>query len=148
MKQPSVIEGHIILYCKGHYKTGTDFLIGIRRIWAIRCGLDEEHTLDKGADTYIADSMLKLIVGLVPERMDRIYYEIHQCLEKPKPWYKDLNPLENLIMLYRSEIAMIQIQEKIGDEWWALIKLPKPNNILFEKIINGFGEHSDFKLIS
>lgn len=49
-------EGHLTLYCKGHYAVNkVDFLTGLRRIWAVRCGFDvctEEKAIQNFIGTF------------------------------------------------------------------------------------------------
>ena len=52
MIQLENFEGHLVLYCKGWYSVkDVEFLVGLRRIWAVRCGFDVEH-IDKSIDEY------------------------------------------------------------------------------------------------
>lgn len=140
-------DGHIILYCKYHYKTKVDFLTGLRRIWAIRCGLSEEHVIEGQSDEYIANSLYKLFKILNPSKAEYFHEIIHKEIENDFR-YEKLKPIERLILMYRSEIMMIQIREKVKTKYRSIVKLPKPQKLLFKKIIKGKGEYSDYKLVA
>jgi hypothetical protein len=142
------IEGHIILYCKGHYNVeSVDFLTGLRRIWSIRCGYDYRKE-DKSADRYIANELFSLFKLLSPKKAEYFHEILHYDLESWRATrYKDLTFLETLIMVYRSEIWNIQIKEKQKVKYSSLIKLPKPQKRLFKRIVKGKGDYNDYKLI-
>lgn len=139
-------DGHIVLYCKGwYYQDDVDFLVGLRRIWAIRCGYDYQEN-DKSADEYIADRLFKIIVQTNP-KLDFIHFQrrLHKELSKTYlSTYNGLDTIECLIKIYRSELMMLQIKEvrKI------LIKLPKAKKRVFSRILKGRGEYNDYKLIT
>lgn len=137
-------EGHLILYCKGWYLVeNIDFLTGLRRIWAVRCGFDVEH-IDKSIDEYIANSLYKILKKVNPQKMEYLYELIYKEVSKTYlSTYKDLDTIETLIMIYRSEIGQVKIKEK--DK--ILINLPKPQKRIFKKIVKGKGEYNDYKLI-
>jgi hypothetical protein len=139
-------DGHIVLYCKGwYYQEDVDFLLGLRRIWAIRCGYDYEEN-DKSADEYIADRMFKIIVQTNPN-LDFVHFQkrLHNELSKDYlSTYKGLNTIEKLIKIYRSEIMMLQIR----DDKKVLVKLPKEKKRVFSRILKGKGEYKDYKLIT
>ena len=142
------IEGHVVLYCKGHYSfAGNDWLVGIRRIWATRWGLLNEHTEDKGADEYIANELFKLFKLLNPVKAEYFHEIMHKEI-CDNFRYEGLNSLERLILLYRSEIQMVQIREKRGKRYYFLVKLPNPKKKVFERILKGKGEYNDYKLIN
>lgn len=147
MIQLPTIEGHIVLYCKNHYSTDVDFHVGLRRIWAIRCGLDEEHVITGQADRYIANELYKLFRLLNPTKAEYFHEIIHAELEKPYR-FKDLTHLESLMIIYRSEISMVAIREKKGERYYPLVKLPKPKKKLFKRIIKGKGVYDDYKAIT
>lgn len=138
-------DGHIVLYCKGwYYQDDVDFLVGLRRIWAIRCGYDYQEN-DKSADEYIADRMFNIIVQANP-KLDFVHFQkrLHEELSKDYlSLYQDLNVIEKLIKIYKSELMMLQIK----DDKKTLIKLPSAKNRIFSKIIKGNGEYNDYKLI-
>jgi len=118
-------------------------LKAIRRIWAIRCGYDYDKE-DKSSDRYIANELCKIFKQLNPVKFDYFFERIHSEINNNFR-YEDLNSLERLILMYKSEIMIIQIREKQGKEYIDLIKLPIPNKPLFEKIISGNGEYNDYK---
>lgn len=133
--------GQIILLCKGHYFLDKiSFLESIRKIWAIRCGIDYELN-NNGSDVYIANELFKIIQQCLPEKMSYLHEIIHRDLDKP--WYSDLNSIERLIMIYRNEIWGIPVSK----DGKVLIKLPNTNHELFLKIIQGNGEFNDYKLV-
>jgi len=141
-------DGHIVLYCKGWYfqkNIDIDFLVGLRRIWAIRCGYDCREN-DKSADEYIADRMFKIIAQTNPN-IDLVHFQRRLHSEMAKDYlstYQGLNTLEKLIKFYRSELLCLTIRE----DKKVLVKLPKVKKRIFFKIIKGNGEYNDYKLIT
>jgi hypothetical protein len=141
-------DGHIVLYCKGWYfqkKVDIDFLVGLRRIWAIRCGYDYEED-DKSIDQYIANRLYKIILETNPN-IDLIDFQIRLHNEMAKDYlstYQGLNTIEKLIKFYRSELLCLTIVENKK----VLIDLPKVKKRVFFKIIKGKGEYNDYKLIT
>lgn len=135
-------EGHLVLYCKGWYSVkDVDFLTGLRRIWAIRCGFDVEH-IDKSIDEYIANALYKTLKKLNPKKIEYLSELIHKEVSKTYlSTYEGLSTIETLIMIYRSEIWAVSIKEN-GK---TIIKLPKPQKRLFKKIVKGKGEYNDYK---
>lgn len=141
-------DGHIILYCKGHYTVkDVDFLTGLRRIWAVRCAFDFEY-IDKSIDEYIANKLYKLFVQLKPEKA--VYFQelLHKELSNGF-WgrEKETAAIEKLIRIYRGEIWDTQIYETIDGKRKTLIKLPKPQKGLFTEIVKGNDKYNDYKLV-
>jgi len=137
-------EGHLVLYCKGWYSIkDVDFLTGLRRIWAVRCGFDVEH-IDKSIDEYIANALYKTLKKVAPQKTEYLTELIHKEVSKTYlSTYEGLSVIETLIMIYRSEIWSVSVKEN-GK---TLIKLPKPQKRLFKKIVNGKGEYTDYKKV-
>ena len=152
-------DGHIILYCKGHYNLkNVDFIVGLQRIWAVRCGLPVENA--RGSfNEYMANKLHEIFAKCSPKKLS--YF--HQIMNKGlcDEWqYQGLNAIEKVIMIYRNELMMLQIkgtkeQHKslpIGEQnkkrKVTLIELPKPQKRLFKKIVNGKGEYNDYKLVN
>ena len=137
-------EGHLVLYSKGWYSTkDVDFLTGLRRIWAVRCGFNVEH-IDKSIDEYIANALYKTLKKVAPQKIEYLTELIHKEVSKTYlSAYEGLSVIETLIMIYRSEIWSVSVKEN-GK---TLIKLPKPQKRLFKKIVNGKGEHTDYKKV-
>lgn len=141
-------DGHIVLYCKGWYSqknVDIDFLVGLRKIWAVRCGYDYRES-DKSVDEYIADKLFNIIVQTTP-KLDFVHFQkrLHQELAKDYlSTYQGLTTIEKLIKVYRSELLCL----KIRDNRKKLIKLPSPKKRIFYKIIKGNGEYNDYKLIT
>ena len=137
-------EGHLTLYCKGHYATNkVDFLTGLRRIWAVRCGFDVEH-IDKSIDEYIANALYKIVKKVKPNKVEYLFELIHKEVSKTYlSTYEGLDTIETLIMIYRSELWDAQVKDK-GK---TLIELPKPQKRLFKKIVSGKGEYTDYKKV-
>ena len=151
-KQPiklEPIQGHIILYCKGHYKVKTDqFFEGLKMIWAIRCGYDYELT-DKHTLAYIANDMYKIIQQCSPSVCERLFDTIHRELVNyncSKP--KDMTPIESIIWEYRSILSQLSVREKIKNKWVWSIKLPKPKKQIFNRILRGNGVYTDYDKIT
>lgn len=142
-------DGHIILYCKGHYSVkDVDFLIGLRRIWAVRCGLSVED-IDNKIDEYIADRMYLIIQQVKPNSLKDIWQIIHKDLADNWHWNgrENLTPIQKIIWIYRDIIWRLQISKKGVKNYKRLIKLPKPQKRLFKKIVSGKAEYNDYKLV-
>jgi hypothetical protein len=144
-------QGHIVLFCKHHYRIPEDvsFFEALRRIWAIRCGYDHIHTSDS-TDAYIATDMWKIITKCCPERlttyMDHFHTEIaNQSFWKPK----GMTPIQAMIHEYERIISNIQVKDRVGlgDTWVDLVELPKPMPEVFNRILCGEGEYSDYRLV-
>lgn len=144
-------DGHIILYCKGHYNLKeVDFITGLQRIWAVRCGISVEQ-IRPSMNEYIADKLHEIFAKCSPQKLN--YF--HQILNKGlcDDWsYKGLSAIERVIMIYRNELSQLKIREskaKISGKpmsgYVTLIKLPKPQKRLFKKIVKGKGEYNDYK---
>lgn len=146
-------DGHIILYCKGHYNLkNVDFITGLQRIWAVRCGLSINNISDS-LNEYIADKLHEIFAKCNHKKLPHF----HQILNKGlcDNWnYENLNAIERVIMIYRNELMSLQIKESTGTllekpmkGYTTLIKLPKPQKRLFKRIVNGKGEYEDYKLV-
>lgn len=137
-------EGHLVLYCKGHYSVNkVDFLTGLRRIWAVRCGFDVEH-IDKSFDEYIANALYKIVKKVKPNKVEYLFELIHKEVSKTYlSTYEGLNTIETLIMIYRNELWDAQVKDKNK----TTLKLPKPQKSLFKKIVGGKGEYTDYKKV-
>lgn len=87
-------DGHIILYCKGHYNLkDVDFILGLQRIWAVRCGLPFD-SVSGSINEYIADHLHDIFAKCKPQKLQ--YF--HQILNKGlcDEWsYKDLSGIES-----------------------------------------------------
>ena len=136
-------DGHIILYCKGYYNLkDVDFIVGLQRIWAIRCGLSVEY-INSSINEYIADHLHEIFVKCNPSKLS--YF--HQILNKGicDEWmYKNLSGIERVIMVYINELMQLQIKE---EKRKILIKLPKPQKRLFKRIVSGKTNYNDYKLV-
>lgn len=146
----TVMQGHIVLYCKGHYKY-KDFFEGLKMIWAIRCGYDYELT-SKETLSYIADEMYEILLETqTPEKMRYIMEQVHRNIEPfwASEFEKNLSPIQALIWQYRSHISNMQIKASFKDKngYYELVKLPKPNKEVFNRILRGKGRYGDYDLI-
>ena len=139
-------DGHIILYCKGYYnQKDVDFIVGLQRIWAVRCGLSFDNIRDS-FNEYMADKMHEIFAKCKPQKLTYL----HQILNKGlcDEWsYKGLTAIERVIMIYANELAQLQIKEKKNKNYTTLIKLPKLQKRLFKKIVSGKGDYIDYKLV-
>lgn len=144
------IQGHIVLYCKGHYDIEKiNFFEGLKMIWAIRCGYDYKHT---STDTliYIANDMYKIISKCMPGKfsslMDNLHRELVWKIGKPK----DMSAIESLIWEYGSMLSNMQIrylpEGKKKYQW--IVKLPKSKKQVFNRILRGNGRYTDYELIT
>lgn len=146
-------DGHIILYCKGHYNlNNVDFITGLQRIWAVRCGLSIEN-INNSFNEYIADHLHEIFAKCKPNKLSHF----HQILNKGlcDEWnYKGLSGIERVIMVYVNELAQLQIKEskaklagKPMSGYTTLIKLPKPQKRMFKGIVSGKAKYNDYKLV-
>jgi hypothetical protein len=136
-------DGHIILYCKSHYSIkNVDFIVGLQRIWAVRCGISIEY-VDNSLDEYIADRMYEIFAKCKPKKLP--YF--HQIFNKglADDWtYGDLKAIDRAIMIYANELSMLQIKDLKLKNYVTLIELPKPQKRLFKRIVSGKGTYGDY----
>ena len=141
------IKGHIVLYCKGHYKFD-NFFEGLKMIWAIRCGYDYELT-SKETLSYVDDEMYEILLETqTPERMRYIMGMFHRNLV---PYFKnDYSLIEAVIWEYRSHISNMQVKESYKDKkgYYELVRLPKAKRRVFNRILRGNGKYGDYHLIT
>jgi len=139
-------DGHIILYCKGWYNIkDIDFIAGLQRVWAVRCGLQVEH-INSSINEYMADKLHEIFAKCNPKKLS--YF--HQIMNKGlcDEWrYEGLTAIERAIMIYANELSMLQIQENVDGKWKKLIKMPKPQKRLFKRIVSGKGQYNDYNLV-
>lgn len=155
MKEPIELDdfqGHIVLYCKSHYKYPKGekgFFEGLKMIWAIRCGYEYELT-SYDSLIYIANDMYSIIKKCEPKRlqyfMETIHREIVWGIGKPE----NLTPIEAIIWEYRSVLQNLQVKERFEGKkrlkW--IVKLPKPKKQVFNRILNGNGRYDDYREIN
>lgn len=143
-------QGHIVLYCKCQYQVPTvDFFDGLRKIWAIRCGYDYDHTT-KDVDTYIANDMLEIIIKTKAKKLSDLFDTIHRNLTFPgsigKP--EGMTSIEPIIWEYRGILQNLKVREKNkSGDWEWIVQLPEPKTEIFERIIQGEGKYEDYYLI-
>lgn len=139
-------DGHIILYCKGHYSIKeVDFIVGLQRIWAVRCGLNPECANNR-LNEYIADHLHEIFAKCRPTKLPYFYQIMNKGL--CDEWqYKGLNAIERVIMIYYNELHQLQVKEHNNGKFKILIKLPKPQKRLFKRIVSGKGQSNDYKLV-
>lgn len=139
-------QGHIVLYCKGHYNlSSVDFIDGLRRIWAVRCGLQFEH-ISPSFDEYIADEMMRIIIETKPLKSTRMWEILHKGLVDE--WrYKEMSAIHRCIMIYYNELMSIQVKDTSGDKYKTLVKLPKPQKQLFKRIVRGNFKYNDYNKV-
>lgn len=137
------IDGHLVLYCKRHYHIDSvDFFVGLRRIWAIRCGYDYKDG-DSRADRYIADHLCDIIKLSMPKIFESLYEKVHH--ELTYDWkYEGMTMMERLIFIY----AMRVMEMKIRDGKLILVNLPKSKKQILKRIVRGNGRYKDYELIS
>ncbi len=145
MKELRGLDGHIVLLCKNHYKCSS-IIEGLRMIWAIRCGY-EYNKNERSIDKNIANKLYKLLIELMPERINYLQERIHDEININWRFREELSSLERLISIYCSELAFIQIKEKYKNKWINLILLPKPKKRIFNRILRGNGKYKDYYLI-
>lgn len=139
-------QGHLTLLCKGHYKY-KDIFAAFRMIWAIRCGYDYQEEKNNFVDQHIANELYDIVKKLCPHKISYLHELIHK--ELSNSWrYENLTPLECIILIYRSEIMMVEVKSKVGKKWKNFIKLPKPKKQVFNRILRGNGRYEDYTKIS
>jgi len=142
----SPMQGHMVLFTKGHYTNHEcNQLEGLRMIWAIRCGLDYEHTKDGQSDEYIADELFRIIQKLMPNKAVRMWEILHKELANGSYQYEGLNAIERTIMVYRSELFGMRVREKVGNKWHWLMTFPKSKKQVLNRILRGNGRYNDYK---
>jgi hypothetical protein len=153
MVKLDTIEGHLVLWCKGHYGAtcNAPLMEQLKRIWAIRCGLDHEHVRDDVYE-YIADGLYEILVSINPEIKPRLHEIIHKGLVWPfyYGYDKDDSAIVKLIYIYRSHIMSTKIKEKSeweSDKYVDLVGLPKPQKGIMNRILNGKGDFHDDELL-
>lgn len=143
-------DGHIILYCKGHYgaSSNVSFFDGLRRIWAVRCAIDIKH-INKRHDEFIANHLLEIIKLVEPKKVEWMYEILHKRLVNPLPWVDDdLTPIEIVIRYYGEILSNMKINELLDDGVYIkLVSLPKPQKALFNRIIRGKAKTGDYHLV-
>ena len=143
------IQGQLVLLCKGHYKKNeATMLEALRRVWAVRCGLENQHVERGQADEHIADELFSIIEQVSPYKAENMLSRLHKELARPSYQYEDLNPIEITIMVYRSILMGLQVREKFGGKSEWLHKYPKLKKQLFNRILRGNGRYEDYKLIT
>lgn len=149
-------QGHIVLYCKGHYtfpEGDKGFFEGLKMIWAIRCGYDYNLTT-MDTLTYIANDMYEILEKCMSiDKISNLIKKLHSEINPIYPGYankpKDMSPIEAIIWEYRSMLNNLKIKEKdkITEEYIDLVKLPEPIPEIFNRILKGKGEYGDYWLI-
>jgi hypothetical protein len=148
MKKLSTFDGHLVLWCKGHYSAEEEVSLfdELKRIWAIRCGLDFEH-VDNYSFEYIANRLYKILVACEPQKEKYIHELIHKELTSSIGYPDNLTPIQKLIWIYRSQIGALQIYDINGQDKKTLIDLPNSQFEIFKRITNGGGEYGDYDKI-
>jgi hypothetical protein len=160
MKEPITLEtfnGHLVLYCKGHYNAKDkriDFFDGLKRIWAVRCGYDYNPNEGDRVLEYIADSMFEIIAECkqfdTVERVKHFMDVIHKGVSDQSFKPEGMSPIRALIWEYR----VVLIHLKVNDvpegkkRYVPIVVLPKPMKQTFFRILNGNGNYDDYRKIS
>jgi hypothetical protein len=139
-------QGHIVLYCKGHYKY-KDFFDGLTRIWAIRCGYDYEYS-SKDVLSFVAMDMYEIITKTEPDRLQYLMEQLHRNLV-PRwsgDYVENLSPIEAIIWQYRIMLCNLRIKaiDPVTKRRTILVELPKPKKGIFNRILRGNGEYHDY----
>lgn len=148
VKLKDKFQGHLILYCKGHYKT-KDFFEGLKMIWAVRCGYNYKDTSEYTI-RYIADDMYNIIKTTSPERLDYLMNILHREIGHELFWKpENMTPIESMVWEYRGILNNLQVRESDGKGGFIdLIELPKPQKRIFNRILRGNGRFEDYDLIN
>lgn len=145
-------QKHIVLYCKGHYKIpdgDKGFFEGLKMIWAIRCGYDYELT-SRDTLSYITDDMFKIIMQCEPQRLQHLICNLHREINWGIGKPANLTPIEAIIWEYRSILANLQIRKSIPntDDYETIIDIEPLQVNLFNKILSGKGEYTDYEKVN
>lgn len=145
MKIVTPLEGHLILYCKNNYDVpDVDFITGIQRIWAVRCGYDNDN-IDDSSLEYIADELYNIIVKTLPDfDCVRFQKDLHKSLYNKYYVYNEIPFSHTIILSYRNQLMQLQIRT----DHETLIQLPEMNKELFKRIVAGNGKYEDSKFIN
>ena len=143
----TAIQGHIILYCKSHYRVkDVSYIEGLKRIWAIRCGYDYNEA-DNSMLEYIANDLFNIIY----EICDIDFIDFQKRLHKKVATSNNEAPaITNIIIYYIYVLAFLTVAD-INSKTniiKPLIKLPTPKKRVFKRILEGKGDYSDYKLIT
>lgn len=150
MKKLDTFDGHLVLWCKGHYSAEdeTSLFDELKRIWAIRCGLESRH-VDHYSFEYIANRLYKILVACQPEKEAYLHELIHKELTTSIGYPDNLSPIQKLILIYRSQLGNLKIRETYsGEVVTLLISLPTPQPEIFKRITAGHGEYGDYEIIA
>lgn len=143
-KQVSKLDGHLILYSKGYYKTD-NVLEGLRLIWCTICGLPADKT-SKSNDIFIANTLIEVINNCSSITTEELQFKIHLRLDATIT--DNYTHIEAIILAYLGILSSIQIKCKYNIRYKALILLPKPKKRVFNRILKGNGRYEDYKLIT
>lgn len=148
----SNFDGHLVMLCKGTYFNpinNISIFRAFRLLWAIRCGHPVPEENDKGADEYIADKLYEILVKVQKQDYVQFQKKIHRELSNMYDYrYEGLSTLERLLLIYRNEIMMLKIKEKKGKRYKSIIKLPKPEKRVFNRILKGKGKYTDYEIFN
>ena len=143
----TAIQGHIILYCKSHYRVkDVSYIEGLKRIWAIRCGYDYNEA-DNSMLEYIANDLFNIIY----EICDIDFIDFQKRLHKKVATSNNEAPaITNIIIYYIYVLAFLTVADinSKTNRIKSLIKLPTPKKRVFKRILKGKGVYSDYKLIT
>lgn len=145
-------KAHIVLYCKHHYEIPNGdkgFFEGLKMVWAIRCGYDYKFT-SEDTMSYVANDMYEIIQTCLPDKISFLMNVLHREIGNQAFWKpKDMLPIEALIWEYRRVLCDLQVkeQDKVSKKWRTLVKLPKPQRQLFNRILRGNGKHNDYEKV-
>lgn len=140
-------QGHIVLYCKHHYKSATGRIEDLRKIWAVRCGYDYNPKY-KGADVSIANELYEII--MLCEKRNPVFLAelLHKGLRDQQMFGEVREPVEALIWQYCSIISNMQVREQVNGKFKFLMEIPKPMPQVFNRILRGNGRHNDYYKIT
>lgn len=143
-------QGHIVLYCKGHYHIPEEgFFEGLKMIWAIRCGYDYGQC-SSDVLGFIANDMHEIIQKTSPNSLHYLMDTIHRELSRESPFKpENMSPIEALIWEYRGFLSNLKVKERDpeSEEFITLVELPKPNPKVFNRILKSEGEYEDYERI-
>ena len=145
MKEFKGIQGHIILLCKGWYQVeDVDYLTSLKRLWAVRCGIDKEY-INSSAYGSIADELYKILIESSPTEALYLQERMHNYLQSNYRFsIEKFSTMEKIIYFYISRIHSITCRE----DKKQIVKLPKPKKQILKRIIRGNGRYTDYELLT
>jgi len=140
-------DGHLVLLCKNWYTVkGVDFFTSVKRLWAVRCGLDKEYATDHLYEN-IADHLVNIILQYkYKENPIHLFEILHREVDNDLLNPRKLTAIEKMIWEYRSIVGNLKIRDV--DKKVVYVRLPKPQKQIVKRIVRGNGRYKDYELLT